>query len=305
MNESYTISKITLGTVQLGLPYGVANINGQPTRDYSNQLLQYALNHGIRSLDTARTYGNAEDIVGGFENAGDFTVISKFKLSDAALNNESLAIEEAKESITTSCRKLRTEKIPIVLFHQDRNQPMKKLMQVLPSVFQIVMNEGLVGKSGISVSSPEDLKDIQDWSTIHSVQVPLSIFDTRLLQDDILQVLKESKVTVFVRSIYLQGLLIMGEATLPENLSFAKPYLHRLKEIAARANYTTKELAFAFARDTHGVNSIVIGAETIEQLDENIQLLSVPPIPDHVYAEIKDSFTSIPEKLMTPALWNK
>jgi aryl-alcohol dehydrogenase-like predicted oxidoreductase len=303
MNEPYTISKITLGTVQLGIPYGVANTDGQPTPEYGHQLLQYAWSHGIRSLDTARIYGNAEEVIGSCKNAGAFTLISKFKLSNAALADKTLAIKEASESVKTSCKFLGVNRIPIVLFHKDKEQPIDKAMQVLPVVFERLKNEGLISEGGISVYTPNELLDIPDWNNINSVQVPMNVFDTRLLHNGILQTLTENGVKIFIRSVFLQGLIAIGETGLPEHLSFSKPFLHKLKLIANQANRELKELAFVFVRDTPGISSIVIGAETIEQLRENIQLLTAPPLPENIHTEIKQCFKNVPEQLITPALW--
>lgn len=303
MNDHFTISKITLGTVQLGIPYGIANHTGKPTEGYSHQLLQYALDGGIRSLDTARTYGNAEEVIGTFSNAGQFTIISKFKLSDAALDHIPLAIEEAKESVYTSCKMLQTNCIPILLFHKDKHQPMAKACQILPAVFGALQNEGYIKQGGISVYAPDELMHIQSWEYIHSVQVPMNVFDMRLLQKDMLATMAHHNINVFIRSVYLQGLLAMNADELPPNLSFARPYLHHLNAIAASVHISTKELAFSFVKDTPGVSSIVMGAETIDQLHENIRLLSTPPLSENIYTEVKECFKNVPEKVITPALW--
>lgn len=304
MNEVYPISKITLGTVQLGLNYGVANQSGQPSKEYSHQLLRYALEHGINTLDTARIYGEAEDVIGSFKNSNEFTIVSKFKLSDAAIENTDLAIAEARESIQTSCRLLNRRRLPIVLFHKNMNQPIDKVASILPDVFKTLTDNDLVDSGGISVYSANELHYISDWKNINYIQVPINVFDTRILQNSILRTLELNKVTVFARSIYLQGLLAMEEP-LPESLSFATPYCVKLMEIAAKANRSVKEIAFSFVRDTLCVSSIVIGAETIEQLSQNIELLNTPLLSQEIYEEIKECFKNVPDEIITPALWKK
>lgn len=303
MNEPLTISKLTLGTVQLGMPYGVANRSGQPDTSYSHQLLQFALDMGICTLDTARTYGDAEQVIGSCANRQAFTCISKFKLSPEAIDNPSLAIEEARQSVLTSCNMLNTDRLPVLLFHKEPEQPTGKVASLLPIIFKILKSEGLIGEGGLSAYTADELTCIPDWETIRSVQVPMNVFDTRLLQGNLLQTLTENRVKVFVRSVYLQGLLLME--TLPPHLSFAKPYLDQLGTIAENAGRTIKELAFAFVRDTPGVNSIVVGAETIEQVQENVLLLATPPLPKQVTEDIMQQFASVPRELITPARWPK
>jgi aryl-alcohol dehydrogenase-like predicted oxidoreductase len=304
MNHHSNISKITLGTVQLGIPYGLANKNGQPAAAYSHQLLQFALDRGIQTLDTARIYGNAEEVIGSFGHANQFNIISKFKLSDAALTNTDLAIAEAKESLAFSARQLKRDRIPVYLFHKNKDQEMQKVAAIIPVVLKQLKDDGLIQEGGISVYAPEELHYIQDWQHIRAVQVPMNLLDTRLLQDNRIQTLIKNHVKVFIRSIYLQGLLLMKEETLPQHLSSSKSYLQQIKTMAASVNKSVSDLAFSFVRDTPGVTSIVVGAETIEQLRENIQLLSSTPLSQSIYGEIKESFKNIPETIITPALWN-
>ena len=303
MKEEPVISKLTLGTVQLGLSYGVANTSGQPNSDYSHQLLQFALDKGIRTLDTARTYGNAEQVIGSFANRQDFTCITKFKLSPSSIDNPRLAIEEARQSVLTSCKMLNVDCLPVLLFHKETEQPIEKITYLLPVIFETLKSEGLILEGGLSAYTPEELTYIHNWEAIRSVQVPMNVLDTRLLQNNFLQTLTAKNVKVFVRSIYLQGLLLMEN--LPPHLSFAKPYLDQLGTIAEKANRTIKELAFTFVRDTPGVSSIVVGAETIEQVRENVRLLATPPLPDAIREEIKQRFATVPPELITPARWPK
>lgn len=305
MNNQTTISKITLGTVQLGIPYGIANKLGQPSTKSSHELLQFALDNRINTLDTARIYGNAEEVIGSFEQSEQFTIISKFKLSDAALNNLDLAIREARESVRISCEMLKIKTIPICLFHKNKDQAMEKVSKILPPILKILKQEGRISEGGISVYSPAELRYIRDWKTIRAVQVPMNIFDTRLLTQNLMQTLVDNQVKVFIRSIYLQGLILMDENEVPDHLSIAKAPLHQLKTIAASVNKEIKEIAFSFVRDTPGVTSLVVGAETISQLKENLALLSGAPLPPEVYSDILNAFKDLPEELITPALWNK
>ena len=64
--KGYRISKLTLGTVALGMDYGISNSKGQPTEREARDVIGCALNNGINSIDTARTYGKAEELIGDF-----------------------------------------------------------------------------------------------------------------------------------------------------------------------------------------------------------------------------------------------
>src|SRR5215475_14557030 len=60
------ISELALGTVELGLDYGIAS-DGEarrPAESDARDLLHFALDCGINLIDTARAYGVAERIIG-------------------------------------------------------------------------------------------------------------------------------------------------------------------------------------------------------------------------------------------------
>ena len=63
---SKKVSKMSLGTVQFGLHYGIANDVGKPPEEQSYEMLKAALDNGVTSIDTAHAYGDSEDIIGRF-----------------------------------------------------------------------------------------------------------------------------------------------------------------------------------------------------------------------------------------------
>ena len=58
------MNRLALGTVQFGVPYGIANHSGQVSRAEANAMLQHALANGIDTLDTAIAYGDSESCLG-------------------------------------------------------------------------------------------------------------------------------------------------------------------------------------------------------------------------------------------------
>lgn len=298
------ISKITFGTVQLGIPYGIANKSGQPDTSQSHELLNYALQHGITTLDTARQYGLSEEVIGSFTEADRFTIVSKFKLSNNAIYNTQLAISEAEKSVVESCGHLQRSSIPILLFHKNPDQAIEQVAKILPDIFDYLINRNLISEGGISVFEPGELLQIQNWEKIKSIQVPMNILDSRMLENGIMERVIEKNVKVFIRSIYLQGLLLMDKNNIPERLQFGKAFITKLRQIATEENLSIKELAFLFVRDCPGVTSLVIGAENCEQLKENIALMNLPGISENLRYRIIAEFNNVPEKLITPAFWN-
>src|SRR5258708_36123447 len=57
-------SELTLGTAQLGMEYGIVNREGQPPPQLAIRMVRAAIAHGVKTLDTARAYGEAEAVLG-------------------------------------------------------------------------------------------------------------------------------------------------------------------------------------------------------------------------------------------------
>ena len=64
--------KLVLGTVQLGLDYGIVNKNGKPTSEKALEILNTAIDNNIYIFDTAQDYTSFRFVVRGFGNRGLF-----------------------------------------------------------------------------------------------------------------------------------------------------------------------------------------------------------------------------------------
>ena len=55
--------RLSIGTAQLGLDYGITNKKGKPSIEEAISLLDMAWDHNIKLLDTAQGYGDAEEVL--------------------------------------------------------------------------------------------------------------------------------------------------------------------------------------------------------------------------------------------------
>ena len=63
------MSKFILGTVQMGLDYGINNSIGKISVEESFKILLKAYLSGITTLDTAEVYGEAHQLIGDFHRS--------------------------------------------------------------------------------------------------------------------------------------------------------------------------------------------------------------------------------------------
>ncbi|TAM93451.1 MAG: aldo/keto reductase [Chitinophagaceae bacterium] len=302
----YHISKLTLGTVALGLDYGISNKEGKPNHKDGIEVLSAAIEGGINTLDTARSYGDAERLIGDFlmqKKEPIINIVTKFKISPDNIASEQKFKNEVYQSIRNSLKQLHLEQVPICLFHADRQLPLKRVAKILPGLLENLKMDGLIDIAGISVDHPDEADFVLQSSVIEAVQIPLNIFDLRLIKNGMIDRLKDRGKIIFARSIFLQGLFFMSPDDLKGNLIKAKRYIEQLHKLAKQADMTVAQLAFSFVRDTEGITSIVFGAVNAVQVYQNVQLLQVKTLSNELRAQVNSYFADVPEEIITPGIW--
>ena len=306
--HGYNISRLTLGTVALGMDYGISNNKGKPDRANGFGIISSALMAGINTLDTARGYGEAEQLIGDFFDHEQINqpinIVTKFKISPENLINKEKARAEVYHIVRTSIKFLKLKYIPICLFHMNRHLPLDDVLKILPSIFYDLKNDGLIDVAGVSIDHPDEAKSFLEHPVIEAMQVPLNIFDTRIIKNGILNRLHTEGKIVFVRSVFLQGLFFMNPQNLKGNLVDAVKYIETLQDIARDANISIAQLAFSFINNQQNISSIVFGAVNQEQIKQNIGLLGNDIVSNEIKELIKYHFANVPEHIITPGLWS-
>lgn len=291
------ISQITIGTVQLGMNYGIANSSGQPNSEQSRKMLQCALKNGITSFDTARAYGTAEDVLGEFLKTdgaeSDLFITSKFivGLPETCGRDE---IEKAMfTSVETSLSKLGVNRLNCLMLH--RGEEMTRYGNAVPEILEKMIKKGYIDMAGVSVYSSDEIDTMLRYDVFSATQIPMNIFDQTLIYKGYLDKLKEKNIAVFVRSVFLQGLFFLNpkEFTDPLLIEYAKPYSEKLRDFCEETKMSIAELAISFIRDVPGVTSLVLGADTQEQIFQNISYINAPPLSAEIRSEISKAFQGV------------
>jgi aryl-alcohol dehydrogenase-like predicted oxidoreductase len=309
-NEPWTsaISPLTLGTVQLGMPYGIANQLGQPDEEMAGRILDAAMNGGITCLDTASAYGSAEQVLGRYfqQQARAATIITKFTLQVNQATTLSDLEAQIEESVNRSMERLQTDCLPAVLLHRPNvlGQFGKQVTELLCKQ----VKRGNIGTIGASLLSFDAIEFAENWREFQDdcyeiVQVPMNVMDRRMFANGTFEQLRRSNKKLFARSIYLQGLFFMKPEALQERLKPAEPWLVRLHAFAEQEGMSVAEFAFSYIHHMPGIASIVFGAETPDQVSANIALLSTPAIRERTMHELALQFAQVPDYVITPNLW--
>ena len=295
------ISEITLGTVQLGLPYGVNNTVGMPTYQDSATILQAALDAGITSFDTARAYGKSEEVLGRFfsQSSANKTLITKVLFQNEEKNEVSTALfAQVKDSI----RKLGVEKLPFLMLH--REEYIDRYGKELTDALVELKKDNLVSGIGISFSDKSNLDRMLDTDIFDCIQIPQNIFDNCELTNGTIKRLSDRGIAVFIRSVYLQGLFFKDTNCLTKKLVAAKPALDKLHALADAHGLSMSQLALSYIRDGSGITSLVLGCETVEQLNDSIEQFGCPKMSDGLRESLNEISQEVDPIVMRPWEWN-
>lgn len=289
------LSKLCLGTVQFGLAYGIANEGGQVPKEESREILSHAYDLGIRELDTAFSYGESEALIGDFirQSKKEFRIISKAP----HLDNSAFSLEDsAKETL----KKTGQGRLYGYLIHRFSDlSKYKGLFQDLCALKQ----KGLTEKIGFSIYKPEELSELLNAGLEFDIlQVPYNVFDQRF--KEYFPTLKERKIAIYARSVFLQGLFFLRQDRIDADFSLAKKTTEKLKAISQANAISVAALCLCFVLLEPSIDKIIIGVDSLGQLKENLESMQY-------LDRVKDIYTALEalridnEEIILPNNWKK
>jgi aryl-alcohol dehydrogenase-like predicted oxidoreductase len=284
--------ELILGTANFDSVYGVANKQQKMTRNQCHEILDFAFLSGVGSLDTARNYADSESIIGEFHQSGrKFKVFSKVSdLSEKNLNNLEFEVHLA-------LKRLRIEKLDGLYFHSSRilqDYPPRRINTAIKKI----IDSGLVDRVGVSVYAEEELNWVANkFPEIKLFQVPENILDRRLMDSKLVRQLHESGREFHVRSIFLQGLLLMEPNAIPTHLKNALPAVQSLKIFSENLGFSVLEICISYLSLINWASSYVIGVANKEQLNSILQSKSVPLDKSDLPPQLGDF-------ILDPRKWN-
>ncbi len=292
------MDKMILGTAQLGMQYGINNCIGKPCIEDALKILDCAYSNGIRYLDTASVYGNSEEIIGMYiKNTGNkFKICTKFPINVDEYNIEGYY----KQSIG----KLYINGLYVYYLHRFEQC---KIMGILKKLI-LLKEKGVVENIGVSLYEPEELLYIiKNLSgIIDIVQLPFNLLDNkRWIQNDLLEMAKEKEIDIYVRSIFLQGLLLCHKDSLICREKNITSQIKELNTVAESLGYSMAQLGVNYVCSFDGIKKYLAGCETYGQLKENIDIcLSIRKLDKDICNEIQKISSTASRQVIDPRKWD-
>ena len=277
--------KFAIGTVQLGVNYGINNQNGIPKAVEIKNIFDLAISNNITMLDTASGYGDAEIKIGK-ESKQRFKIISKFSNI-----NETNSIEQ---ELYNSLKNTRSKSLYGYLAHNaneiiDKNEVWGKLKEF--------KEKGVINKIGFSLYDPLQLGVLLSKNMIPDiVQIPYSILDRKF--EPYFEKLKKLNVEIHARSIFLQGLYFMDINKLPQKLIGLKGPLTNINSHCTKHSISINDFALNFVYSNKLIDYLVLGIEKECQLKQNIKSINNWEFDDSIFDMLKkinaDSYLTNP-----------
>ncbi len=279
-------SKVILGVTQFGLNYGILNQHNLNKKKKLKQILNFSKKKGINSIYSSKYYGNANKFL-ATENLNYFKLYIKFKSQDLLKKNFLEDFEKMK-------KKLKKNNLILML---DRFENLKKRERL--KIYNILLDlkkDKKINKFGYSIYSFKNLKKICHEFKPNILQCPYNVIDRRLEEKKLLQFLKINKIEIHVRSIFLQGLLILHYSKHPRKFLNWKKIFKKFDDQIQHYKISNLDWCLNFIEKNKYINKILLGVDNIDQLREICSFKNNGKIKfPKMY--VKD------EKLINPSKW--
>ena len=296
-----SIHNLVLGTAQLGLPYGIANQTGQPDQVIATAIIREAWNQGIREFDTAQGYGTSEQVLGKalyeLGISSEANIITKFHPNLDHLDASAMA-----KSLDQSLQRVGVRSLFGIMLH--REEMLSLWDKGLGKILQAFVLSGRVEKIGISVYSPDKVTKALKTEGINMVQLPTNILDRRFENAGVFKLADEKKKTIFIRSVFLQGLILMNSREIPEKMHFARPVVEKIESLSNELGLSRHEIALGYIKYEMPNANVIFGAETPKQVRKNMTAWQ-KEIPKSLCNKVRVLFADVDEQILNPSLWPK
>lgn len=240
---------LVLGGAQLGSTYGVTNSGSCVQTEAVKTMLHAAWSGGIRTVDTAPSYGGgkSESLIGEF--AADLQVQTKVRVAGQGPG----AIRGA---VAQSLHRLRRSSVECLLIHDWAalsHVESRRGAQVLRDL----CDEGIARFWGTSIYDPSEL-DRAALLEANVIQVPGSVLDQRFNGPLAAWHRENSCPRIQVRSVFLQGRIASGRDSHPD--------VQRLEVATAALRMGSVEFALAYVSQLVWASDVIVGATSLTEL---------------------------------------
>lgn len=301
------VSAFALGTMTFGSDWGW----GADERESSRIFGSY-LEHGGNFVDTSNQYtnGTSEELVGKFAagRRDKLVIATKYTLSMDP-DNPNAGGNHRKSmaySLDRSLRRLRTDYIDLLYMHAwDGTTQVEEILRAMDDMVRSgkVLYLGVSNTMAWQVSRMQAITDLRGWSPLSALQIQYNLIE-RTAERELIPMAKEMSLSVVPWSPLAEGVLTgkyrrgggvgatSGSAVdsdrqkvLIERGDLTERSLkiaEAVQRVALEIERTPSQVSLAWLLSKPGVASVIIGARSLAQLEENLGAIDVQLSDSHL-----------------------
>jgi len=265
--------RICLGTATFGLDYGITNQQEKPSLEEIEKMLALAIQCGVYQIDTAQGYGDAEERLGQI-GIKDFQVTTKIS---PPRDNIQLGNWNISKALELSLSRLKVESCHGFLLHDTAPLHKEGAEQVAKQMHKIKAQKS-VSHIGFSSYDPVEAELLCERYDFDMVQLPFNLLDQRAGESGALARLKKKGVSVSVRSVFLQGLLLSLPRSSQQNANLPLEAVEEFHQACQKNKVTPLKAALGFVLQEKDISSIVLGCASLKEWEEILFVLKQPRV---------------------------
>ena len=300
------ISALGIGTVELGLPYGIpkgGQLPSPPRVEEGVELLHKAFASGVDFVDTAPGYGRAEQVVGAalasWSGPRPVVATKVFCPSLAELSYPPALRRGIRRSIEGSLRNLGLTRLALLQVHNATEEALAS--PELAGVLREMVDCGLVEHLGATTYEAEATRAGIAAPWCETLQIAYNV----LAQEPagrLIGLAGHTGTGIIARSALLKGVLTDRSARLPEELRPLAPSIALAAEISDSLGESLAQTALRFVLSDPRVATTVVGVDRPRYLDAAITAWQAPPLPPRSRAALAAAHTD--SELTDPRTWS-
>lgn len=281
MSKNYhSLNPLVLGTSQMGSNYGVTNkfiINDV----IAGEIINFCGRNKIKEIDTAIDYENSEKILGKI-GISEFSISTKLPKLREEIEDIGSWIDD---EITHSLQRLNTTSINTLYLHNPKDLQSKSGEKIYKKLEKLKVDK-IIKNIGISVYSPSTLMTIINEYKIDVVQFPFNVFDNRFNNDLIRAEIEKQSIKVYLRSIFLQGLLLTKSVDHHDYFHKWKVVFEKWENWLDDNRLSPVDACLNYAFSNYKKAKIIVGVSSLNDLKEitNVIDRKIPSFPKEFWS---------------------
>ena len=299
------VSEIALGTVELGLDYGIPapGAYGRPETTDALRLITRAAESGINLFDTAPNYGTSEALLGNaLKDRPDCVIATKVSIPVDARGHMRRGQEFEKRinaSLDNSRRYLRRDALDIAQIHNATVEALES--DEWQTIMAQTTQQGTVRVWGASVYTEEEALSAIRSGLCSLIQVPYNLLDQQMAER-VFPLAEQAGVAIMARSVFLKGVLTEKAQWLPPSLEPLKTGAENICGYLGGSWRNVSRMALRFCLSTPGMTTALVGLRTHAELQETLDSMDYGRLTAEEFY-CAQSWGLSNEPLLNPSCW--